>query len=94
MFDPGGDKSNKFLNPLKMQEGPITRSKSKKIQEDILGILKDFWNAALIRKDPLQTIEDMSHGGEEDSGWEDEDIKEESDDGDDEDEDNKEFRCK
>ncbi|PON48114.1 hypothetical protein TorRG33x02_321250 [Trema orientale] len=57
-------------------------------------ILKDFWNAALIRKDPLQTIEDMSHDGEEDSGWEDEDIKEESDDGDDEDEDNKEFHCK
>ena len=41
-------KPNKFQDankPLRVQEGPITRSKSKKLQEAIFGLIQDIWMA-------------------------------------------------
>ena len=41
-------KPNKFQDanePLRVQEGPITRSKSKKLQEALFGLIQGIWKA-------------------------------------------------
>ena len=38
-------KPKEIQDPLVVQEGLITRSKSKKLQEAILGLIKDIWIA-------------------------------------------------
>ena len=41
-------KPNKFQDanePLRVQEGPIIRSKSKKLQETLFGLIKGIWKA-------------------------------------------------
>ena len=38
-------KPKEIQDPLIVQEGPITRSKSKKLQEAILGLIRDIWKA-------------------------------------------------
>ena len=38
-------KPKDIQDPLLVQEGPIIRSKSKKLQEAILGLTKDIWKA-------------------------------------------------
>ena len=41
-------KPNKFQDanePLRVQKGPITRSKSKKLQETLFGLIEGIWKA-------------------------------------------------
>ena len=38
-------KPKEIQDPLIVQEGPITRSKYKKLQEAILGLIRDIWKA-------------------------------------------------
>ncbi|PON46526.1 hypothetical protein TorRG33x02_325740 [Trema orientale] len=50
---------------------------------NVTDIVRGFWKADLMNKDPFQTVENMTQGEEKDRGEEDEDNKEEADDAED-----------